>query len=1379
MNVPRTCTEISEKNDEQRQEMAFRPLEEYRSVPAYVLLGDPGAGKTTAFEMECEALGENACKIDARDFRTFNPENHPEWRGKTLFIDGLDEVRAGSSDANTPFDEIRNRLDTLGKPPFRLSCREADWLGANDRDRLEYVSPDSAVTVLRLDPLTDPDIVSILDNLGIKNPHVFISSARENGADGLLYNPQTLELLAEVVGDGDQWPASRKELFEEACDKMVREHNKRHKAAKALSNPPDPADLLDAAGRLCAVQLISGAVGWTLHGEENDEYPELDRCDYDHREMLRPALATKLFKGVSNNCFTPVHRHIAEFLAGRYLAGIIKEGARVSARRIIALITGNGMVVTEMRGLSAWLAAHNKDARAYLIEQDPVGVGLYGDISTFFADEKRTLLYSLKGEKSRLDYPAWQQAVAFRALATPDMESEFRDILTDSERGEEHQLVADLVLRVLQDSKSLPGLSGILLEIIRDAKNPWWPVIRKLALDAFIQNCPASEDKTSELKALLADIQSESVSDPDNELLGTLLTHLYPRDLSPSEVWDYFSETTGDPFFGRYFLFWEISLIRISSDEQVIELLDGLSERLSEWRLSLKLGNRKLYSLPINLLSRGLKTHGDQIDEKRLYNWLDAGCAGDSGIWDRDKETTAEIRSWLEQRHEIRKAVIVEGLKRCSTLDGNIAFDICTSGVEKRLYGVNPPPDYGLWCLEQAVALADSKPRIAVRLLEIASGTLASQNGNEGLSLDFLIERAGSVKVLKERLDQMLAPCSISPEILEYREKNKQYAEEQKKREEEWLAYVRSNEAALRENRAIPYLLHQIARAYFGVFADSNECNGPKAVAQWLHGDQNLTDAALQGLHGVLNREDVPAIEEILDLHDKGSMHYLAWPFLAGLAEVERIAPEDDASQWGEDRIRRAVTFWHCNSYSNDLPQWYERLLLARPKIVAEAQVQFSISAFRNGNPVYELYALTRRPNHAQVAKHASLPLLQAFPVRCTLKQVQSLDYLLWAAIQHADRTSLTKLIERKRSLTSMNVAQRIRWLAAGVMVSPETFSDTLEDFMQGKGRRIRSLWKFISSGAGEHLIDSGDKAQFAFRNLDISVLELLIRLLGSCFAGGRDFIQWWDAPKGVRTITTEEMVSDFVGGLIRQLADSPEEEASDTLTNLLANPALERWRDTLKQAQDNQRTIRRDAGYHHPNIEQTCKTLNNLAPSNPADLAALLVDRLDDIGSKIRSGPTSDWRQYWNVDPYNRPQDPKPENACRDNLLSDLQEKFRPLGIDAQREGSYANDKRADIRVFYAGFNVPVEVKKNKHQDVWSAIHNQLIAKYTIDPDTDGYGIYLVFWFGKEYTKTPHERGHPDDTAEMKQRLKDSLSPEQARKISVCVIDVSKPDGK
>ena len=236
--VPRTFTEIPPPGSERGCEGLAKSLEEFRSVGAYVLLGGPGSGKTTAFDTERRLLGDAACFITARDFLALDLDSHPEWRGKTLFIDGLDEIRASAYDARKPLDEIRNRIDKLGKPRFRISCRSADWLGENDLEHLARVSEDSAVTLLLIDPLTDSDIVSILDSHpDIHDAQEFITSAWKWGVKGLLANPQNLNLLIRSVVKDGKWPESLIEIFEKACSQMIRAQRRTQGGATAQHFP--------------------------------------------------------------------------------------------------------------------------------------------------------------------------------------------------------------------------------------------------------------------------------------------------------------------------------------------------------------------------------------------------------------------------------------------------------------------------------------------------------------------------------------------------------------------------------------------------------------------------------------------------------------------------------------------------------------------------------------------------------------------------------------------------------------------------------------------------------------------------------------------------------------------------------------------------------------------------------------------------------------------------------------------------------------------------------------------------------------------------------------------------------------------------------------
>ena len=366
---------------------------------------------------------------------------------------------------------------------------------------------------------------------------------------------------------------------------------------------------------------------------------------------------------------------------------------------------------------------------------------------------------------------------------------------------------------------------------------------------------------------------------------------------------------------------------------------------------------------------------------------------------------------------------------------------------------------------------------------------------------------------------------------------------------------------------------------------------------------------------------------------------------------------------------------------------------------------------------------------------------------------MRDLGRLLWSALLYADRELFSELIDIKLSRTSMSVAQRVRWTAAGFLLSNGDRPEYAKALEGSSERRLREVVNFLSV--------PGDAAYWIDR-LKAKELEVLVRLFGTYFGDG----DWPSNPQyGMMD-------------MIERLRESRCDDARAALESLASDESLVRWRDELVDARYEQRVLHRDATYRHPKVEQVCRTLSNRSPANAGDLVALVRDRLDEIGRRIRAGNDNGWRPYWNEGKHRRPVEPKHEDSCRDALLAHLRLGL-PDAADAQPEGRYANDKRADIRVACGDFHVPVEIKKNSHPELWSALRSQLIARYTIDLATRGYGIYLVLWFGEDVgrrTPSPASGPRPNGPGELKARLEDDLTADEARRISVCVIDVSAP---
>ena len=1413
--VDRTCTELRADGTGRSE-----PLCEFRAVSAYVLLGDPGAGKTTEFEKESEALGDAAVKVDARQFLRRDPPP-ADWRNKILFIDGLDEMRAGVTDARSPLDTIINRLHQLGQPPFRISCREADWLGNNDLQALAEASPDSPITVLRLDPLSPAATRELLSATHpALNVPEFVAEALRRGIHSMLTNPLTLGLLADAVGPSGNWPESRLATFENACKSMAREHNDEHQTVARNAPLPtslvSPEALLTEAGYLCTLALLAGAEGFSLDvGTCDPSFVPLDDlgdvAGSPSRHALRTALGTKLFKGADGRGFVPLHRQIAEFVAGRYLAKRVGDG--LPARRVLALMVspGDGRVVTALRGLSAWLAAHSPEARQLLIDADPMGVILYGDIREFATGDKERLLRALErvaphepffvyewpggsGDSDPVD-TGW----ACRSLGSADMVGPIKELLGRRNDAAPDERVERLIFGALSyadesERESLCGLLPDLFARIRDDAGS--AQLRRSALDAYLQVLSPGSPRTEALASLLDELREGTVSDPNGELTGTLLDDLYPAVIRPARLWRYLPGQ-GTGVSGRFWRFWQQILLDRSSDDQVTELLDALAEVV-------KVGNfpiaaNRIKGLYIELLARGLSALGDALETDRLYRWLSIPIVDDLRFepYRFPDEPIRQIRSWLESRPEAQKAVFLARLRHRIEDDDSRRHRM---GDRHLLHGSRLPADFGPWCLEKAIEIGDAEGALSGELLRYSFASLDDPSVSEGLTLDVMREQTRGQPGLALLLERLCEPPAKNADpaqdehLREWEELEAQRREEVRQLRKEWAQYLRSHETELRENRFSPPNLHTLADAYLGVSSESDVQPPPRyRLADFVGGDEVAVEAALAGLRSAVWRGDLPEVEETIALGLESQQSWLAHPVLASLHIVADEDPTaldslDDAAK------RKALAIYYCVPSTIEISRgWYDRWLQRDSNLILDILYRCAVAAIRNGQDfpsrLSELNAVEndedlprgRRVvyvgtgvgphvvgNDEVLAHDLRLQLLRAFPLRAPNEKLFLLGELLTEVLEYEDTTSLNVLVEQKLSRTSMSAGQRVRWLAVDAALTSVPGLPRLKSFIGDNEVRARHLATFLSDPA-EVEQRRPDHARSVWSILSKSrapaTLQVLIEILGPLFAPTD-----WSG-----YIETEQAMSSFVTNLIWQLGSIPDDEAGQALTALIGDPRLAAWHGHLNWSRGRHQIVNRDASYRHETIDQIQCTLANQAPANAADLAALLNHRLTDIDDDIRGGNSNIWRQFWNEDSHGRPTNPKPENSCRDALIETLG--GRPLlGIRLEPERRHAGEKRADIEAICSGFNVPVEIKKNSHPELWSALHTQLVARYTNDPDTDGYGIYVVLWLGASQTTRQPDGIRPATPRELERQLKNTLTPDEARKIAVIVMDVTKP---
>ena len=654
---------------------------------------------------------------------------------------------------------------------------------------------------------------------------------------------------------------------------------------------------------------------------------------------------------------------------------------------------------------------------------------------------------------------------------------------------------------------------------------------------------------------------------------------------------------------------------------------------------------------------------------------------------------------------------------------------------------------------------AETSPGIACTLLHWSQPWHDDEASGSGLSVEDIRRATAGTATLRrevERLQEHQKASEARKAEWQARREESERKRERRRQAAEFIAHVREHASALRQAKCNPRLLHHIGEAYHDFFHREREATPSLRVLKRLHGHTHLADAALEGFRRVVEREDLPTLREIIRLNERKQMSLFALPVLAGfdLMSTESLDSRSRAE------IARAVAFYLVTPLNVEgHPNWYRHVLEHRPEPVAKALITVTRSRVRRRRECLYLWDLARNKCYRRVVRLAALPLFRAFPTRCTEPQVSALHHILLAALRWGVE-GLDEIVDARAAKPDLDAAQRAHWLAAGLFLSPERYVSRITSFLEEGGEaRSRHLVRFLAPQGLKWL-------PMHWRTRELGTM---IELLGSRYSPWRR--------EGSRRAKYVDGARHRVEGLIstwaNTLASRTEFEATEALHSLADDPDLEPWHFKLRDKRADQVVARRSATFAVPDLDTVHKTLANAEPANPADLAALVVDRLERLGSEISHGNTDDWRPCWNEDRHRRPTGPKHEESCRDALLSDLRHLW-PAGVDAQPESRYARGNKSDIRVSFGPHAIPIEVKKDSHPRLWSAVAEQLVPKYASAPESSGFGVYLVLWFGQGKMPVPPVGRRPKTPAELRDRLQEQLTGPHRHNISVLVLDVS-----
>ena len=1252
-----------------------------------------------------------------------------------LLIDALDEYAAvGEGDA---VDRVLEKLGALGYPRFVLSCRVVDWRSATAKQGIveQY---GSAPLELRLQPFDAEDARAFLAQTMPERADEIVKHFTRRGLTDLLGNPQTLKMIADIAKTGDL-PDTIGGIFARAVAIMQSEHRP-EKAHRPLAKA-SPNAILDAIGAGFAALILTGSEALVpLPGPAvaEGDLPMSQIADLPDATNLGDYLDSRLWRPVGLDRFADVHRRIGDYLGARWLAKYASTPVR--RKRLLARFRERGLVPASLRGLHAWLAHHSPTLALDIITADPMGLVEYGDVDTLTVEQGRALLRALKALSWADPDFRNQGRLSMRGVMRNALRQDVRRLLTATDT---EVMLCAMLLDAMKNSPIATSLSLELQEMMLDPDAAF--VVRRRAGEALAALSTADWPTIVERLRCLADDGSVRLA---TEMLGEVGFDRFDDqqivEILFAQVGASLCTLPKRPKNSIVGVTWGIK--RELPDHRI----DGVLDVIAEYTADLRPDDGRyrdaaeLTDCAYTLISRRVAL--GPADPLRLWRWMERF---DVSVG-YHREAGEAVAAYLRADHAVRRAI-----QRHVLLDlpGERTVFARAMMMQRRSPALSPSLDP-----QDVAALLDALGTPATPTeCQVAQWRdlvqLAAHGPGQGAAV-----RAAARPFLRARGDLLTwLDALATPRVPDWQARQEQQGQDaERKRKARWAMHRQAYEKDIDKILAGDFqTLFPLAQCYLKLFDDvAGKIAGPPAherIAEWL--GPELQAAAFEGFEAFLHVQPPrPNADEIAEGWATNERWNAGSILVAALAERVRTSGLADLPNErlhaGMLELRQTGIDHHAEI--DGLTGAIEAELRLRGEWEAHLRLHIEPQLAHRTVHVDGLNRLGREEQDADLATRLCSEWLHRFPDLPMESEQELINRLLASGKLDALRDLGAA---RRAAGLADDAGRRRNWDAVEILVDLDAARWRLGDQPE---REL--LWN-LRQRAGNR---RGGRAS----RLELSTEQSTWIV--------RAFRATW--PDGARPsrVTSGDMNDWDASEYIRRNIDRVGDDASDAgltaLADLLSAPA-DGYTDALRYAAAEQRRKRAETDYTPPSIDELRTILTEGAPTDAADLQAVMLDALDSAQARLRGDPL-DWRKGF----YTEAGLHRDENSCRHELLKMLDGKVP--GVELRPETHLADGKRVDVECSVRpGLMLPIEVKGQWHSRLWNAADAQLDHLYVNDWRAER-GIYLVLWFDAADTFMPAGEGKqrpatPDDLCAM---LTARSQAAREGRVVVFVLDLTRP---